>query len=268
MKKRKTTTFQPLKGKGWVQIPTSDPTYEIEFDFDDFDFPDIANTTNIEVQERYDYDFDNISNNQESETSIATDNELESDIATDNDLFDMYLQAVREKGIAYSQNHKERYRKKNEKEEKFWNENIEFIQKKYLKYSCGGNYSTILNCKHCKMELVARHKCADCEQLYCSLNCFQLEHEKLSFHSLKDWNSDIGWIDTYFEIDIEICSCDEKTTFNRVAVCSLNGYQTYNVKGCVAHVLDSLLSQGYFPGNPLEGHQKIFCFKARFDYSL
>ena len=251
--KRKGTTFVPLKGRGWVAIPSSDPEIVLNLDSNDLEpvpMSDHEQQINLGQESNMDnsyFEMDNIS-------------ECESEEDFKNmDLYSQSLSEIHNKENYHSQIKKGKYNLQIEEEEFFWNQYKETIQNKYLKFAYAGNRSS--NCHN----LESKFKCFDCEMFYCSSKCAKDDHLTFGrqFHLIKEWDHITGWVDSVYSSSIETCECDSFQQYDAI-LCSIAGIQLWMIKGCVPHVLDALLRQGFFPGNPFISGRKIYCFQTRY----
>jgi hypothetical protein len=251
--KRKGTTFVPLKGRGWVAIPSSDPEIVLNLDFNDLepvlmsDYEQQINLDQESITENSYYEMDNISE-YESEEDFKN-----------MDLYSQSLSEIHSKENYYSQIKKGKYKLQIEEEEFFWNQYKETMQKKYLKFAYAGN--RLSNCHN----LESTFKCIDCDIYYCSNKCAKDDHSTFGrqFHLIKEWDLNTGWVDSISNSSIETCECNCSQQYD-IVLCSVAGIQLWMIKGCVPHVLDALLCQGFFPGNPLISGKRIYCFQTRY----
>ena len=257
-KKRRTTTYIPQRGKGWVAISSTDSDISLDFDFtginSNINSEEQIDELDKDCQEYQDYDI-NPELLDESNTFIENNQDKipqdHSNFKTDNSKYD-YRRA--------------KYLAEKKYEKNYWTNRRENLADWYVSSIHDGQ--RISSCNSTKLGLF---KCIKCNLQYCSIACFyesHQDHERM-LHPLKEWDDDYGWSHMENQLKISCCDCSNENEFEFEDIFAINiyGVQRYIFKGCDQHILKLLIAGGYFTGSSSIAQNRII-FDIRYIFVL
>lgn len=143
-------------------------------------------------------------------------------------------------------------------EKNFWESVRPLITELYVnETNCGRNIAG------CHSETLSRYKCSQCKLCFCSVECFQDAHQdgERILHTLEEWCDNVGWVFLEMSLFINCCDCKDRADSSVTAI-SLVGLQNYTFQGCQDHIIQTIVSGGYFIGLWTDSSHKII-FETR-----
>ena len=260
-------TYIPTRGKGWVNIPTSDPDYFFDVDAlfageNDTDKVDIRLTNASEKSHREDQSHTIFNNNPINGNLLNEDDwddyEDIEEPAVSPLSFRFLLDKLAMKDKLKSNHRRKKFLSNVTVEKKYWASVRPLITELYVnETNCGRNIAG------CHSEKLSRYKCLQCKLCFCSVECFQDAHQdgERILHTLEEWSDNFGWVFLEMSLFVNCCDCKDRAHISVTAI-SLLGLQNYTFQSCQAHIIQTIISAGYFIGLWTDSRHKII-FETR-----